>query len=589
MALHKAIDGPSCWSRNCFWRRTRTGTNTGRGTGHAERFGAHHFDLDGDGGRADVPRAGRGHARRRLRRRRRHRRADDRLPAGARGQAGRRARRRADRRRRDRPDHGPPGHARSTTASSSSSGSTARRARASPPRATRRPSTGSRRSSAPRTIDCDFERLDGYLFIPPERAGDCSTRELDAARRAGLRRGARRAGPARRVRDGPLPALPAPGAVPPAEVPRRPGRGDHARRRADLHGDARDAGRGRHAGAGHARPGASSRPTPWWWRPTRRSTTGSSSTPSRPPTAPTSSARASRPARCRAALYWDTLDPYHYVRLQRTAEAHELLIVGGEDHKTGQADDAEARFDRLEAWTRERFPTAGAIAFRWSGQVMEPVDGLAFIGRNPRRRAQRLHRHRRLRHGHDPRHDRRHAPDRPDPRPREPVGGALRPVAQARSAPPGTSRRRTSTWRPSTLDWVTPGDVASAEEIAPGTGAVVRSGLTKVAVYRDPAGVLHRALGGLPAPRLRRALEPRREDLGLPLPRLALRSAGQGPQRPGQQRPRASGPRGVVRRAPSGHSLSRRFQWPMIAAGIGRRVQSPSAFSLEEPPRGQPV
>src|SRR5204863_8141496 len=38
------------------------------------------------------------------------------------------------------------------------------------------------------------------------------------------------------------------------------------------------------------------------------------------------------------ALFWDTPDPYHYVRLQDGA-AHDVLIVGGEDHKTGQADD----------------------------------------------------------------------------------------------------------------------------------------------------------------------------------------------------------------------------------------------------------
>jgi Rieske Fe-S protein len=57
--------------------------------------------------------------------------------------------------------------------------------------------------------------------------------------------------------------------------------------------------------------------------------------------------------------------------------------VGGEDHKTGQADDAAERFARLEAWTRERFPQATAFDYRWSGQVMEPVDSLAFIGRNP--------------------------------------------------------------------------------------------------------------------------------------------------------------------------------------------------------------
>ncbi len=60
-----------------------------------------------------------------------------------------------------------------------------------------------------------------------------------------------------------------------------------------------------------------------------------------------------------------------------------MLIVGGEDHKTGQADDAEQRFANLESWTRERFPAAGAVIHAWSGQVMEPVDSLAFIGRNP--------------------------------------------------------------------------------------------------------------------------------------------------------------------------------------------------------------
>src|SRR5205085_2353868 len=81
------------------------------------------------------------------------------------------------------------------------------------------------------------------------------------------------------------------------------------------------------------------------------------------------------------ALYWDTPDPYHYVRLQDVGK-HDVLIVGGEDHKAGQADDADERFHRLEAWTRERFSTAGEVEFRWSGQVMEPIDSLAFIGRN---------------------------------------------------------------------------------------------------------------------------------------------------------------------------------------------------------------
>ena len=82
------------------------------------------------------------------------------------------------------------------------------------------------------------------------------------------------------------------------------------------------------------------------------------------------------------ALYWDTLDPYHYVRLENV-ERHQVLIVGGEDHKTGQAKDTDKRFDLLEGWARKRFPMAGAIETRWSGQVLESIDGLAFIGRNP--------------------------------------------------------------------------------------------------------------------------------------------------------------------------------------------------------------
>ena len=70
-------------------------------------------------------------------------------------------------------------------------------------------------------------------------------------------------------------------------------------------------------------------------------------------------------------------------RGRRRGAGHDLLIVGGEDHKTGQANDGDERFARLEAWTRARFPQVQGFEFRWSGQVMEPVDGLAFIGRNP--------------------------------------------------------------------------------------------------------------------------------------------------------------------------------------------------------------
>jgi len=92
------------------------------------------------------------------------------------------------------------------------------------------------------------------------------------------------------------------------------------------------------------------------------------------------------------ALWWDTGDqekrfaPYHYVRLQEYDEQHDLLICGGEDHPVGNTREdgvpEEHRYSLLEAWSKKRFPD-GEVVYRWSGQVMEPMDSLAFIGRNP--------------------------------------------------------------------------------------------------------------------------------------------------------------------------------------------------------------
>lgn len=83
------------------------------------------------------------------------------------------------------------------------------------------------------------------------------------------------------------------------------------------------------------------------------------------------------------ALYWDTEDPYHYIRTQPFDDQTEILIVGGEDHKAGQVVDQDERHARLEEWARPRFPRAGPVRFRWSGMTMETTDGAAFIGRNP--------------------------------------------------------------------------------------------------------------------------------------------------------------------------------------------------------------
>jgi glycine/D-amino acid oxidase-like deaminating enzyme/nitrite reductase/ring-hydroxylating ferredoxin subunit len=79
------------------------------------------------------------------------------------------------------------------------------------------------------------------------------------------------------------------------------------------------------------------------------------------------------------ALLWDDADPYHYVRLQETAKGR-MLVVGGEDHKVGQEADTLGCYQRLLDWTLERFRLR-AVAYRWSRQVVETVDGLPYIGR----------------------------------------------------------------------------------------------------------------------------------------------------------------------------------------------------------------
>ena len=191
-------------------------------------------------------------------------------------------------------------------------------------------------------------------------------------------------------------------------------------------------------------------------------------------------------------LYWDTEDPYHYVRVQPSAApaAGEMLIVGGEDHKTGQADDGAKRYQGLEEWARARFPMMEGVELRWSGQVMNSLDGLAFIGRA--------------------------SEDEPDVY----LATGDTGMGMTHGTIAGMLLRdlvlhRDNPWRalydPSRLilrslpglvlenvnvvaqyaDWITPAEVSSVEEIAPGHGALLRRGLAKIAAYRDAAGRLH--------------------------------------------------------------------------------------------------
>jgi glycine/D-amino acid oxidase-like deaminating enzyme len=73
-------------------------------------------------------------------------------------------------------------------------------------------------------------------------------------------------------------------------------------------------------------------------------------------------------------MYLSTESPAHSIR------AHgEWLLVGGESHKTGQADEAE-RYDRLAAWARERFGLEPEL--RWATQDQMPVDNVPYVGRH---------------------------------------------------------------------------------------------------------------------------------------------------------------------------------------------------------------
>ncbi len=78
------------------------------------------------------------------------------------------------------------------------------------------------------------------------------------------------------------------------------------------------------------------------------------------------------------ALYWDTGDPYDYLRVDRRHD-HDFVIFGGEDHKTGQVESTTACFNRLEQRLKQLLPEI-AVTHHWSGQVIETNDGLPYIG-----------------------------------------------------------------------------------------------------------------------------------------------------------------------------------------------------------------
>lgn len=198
---------------------------------------------------------------------------------------------------------------------------------------------------------------------------------------------------------------------------------------------------------------------------------------------------APAPASWPDGLFWDMQDPYHYVRSQETSDGT-FVIVGGEDHKTGQKSDTAACFEALERYAREELGLA-PVEHRWSGQIVEPVDGLPFIGKQPGA-------------GHvfvatgfsgtgmtfgtlSARILSDAVLARANPWAALYDARRVKPLAQARTFV------AENVDFPAHLvgDRLARGEVRSAGEIANGEGRLLRSGGEMLAVFRDEAGALH--------------------------------------------------------------------------------------------------
>jgi glycine/D-amino acid oxidase-like deaminating enzyme/nitrite reductase/ring-hydroxylating ferredoxin subunit len=343
-------------------------------------------------------------------------------------------------------------------------------------------------------IDCDFRRTDGYLFVSPNGQGeDFLQKELDAAHRIGLT-------DAQWVDRAPIPSFdtgrclkyPRQGQFHPLKylralsnlITQRGGLIFHNTRATKMQGG-KDARVEAHTGSAvscKAIVVATNSPV------NDRFAIHTKQSPWRTYALGMKVPKGSIPMN----LYWDTEDPYHYVRLHEIDDdpAHLMLIAGGEDHRTGTANDPDQRWKRIEEWTRERFPMCGPVELHWSGQTMEPMDFLSFTGRNP------MDDDNVFVHTGDSGMGMTHGTmagilltdlimGRPNP------WEKLYDPSRANPKSVGTFIKDNVSVAEKYKDWVTPGDVGSVSEIAPGTGAVIRSGATKVAVFKDEQGQLH--------------------------------------------------------------------------------------------------
>jgi glycine/D-amino acid oxidase-like deaminating enzyme/nitrite reductase/ring-hydroxylating ferredoxin subunit len=172
-------------------------------------------------------------------------------------------------------------------------------------------------------------------------------------------------------------------------------------------------------------------------------------------------------------------------------DGEDLLLVGGEGHRTGTGGDTEERYRRLEAFAREHWDVR-SVDYRWSAQDNRTVDQVPYVGRL------------------SPREDRVFMA----------TGFAKWGMTGGTAAAlllgdllTGRESAWASFFDPNRLtlrasaprlvkenlqaglrfvgDRVTKPGRRSAEDLLPGEGDIVRLGGERVAAYRDEAGTLH--------------------------------------------------------------------------------------------------
>lgn len=185
---------------------------------------------------------------------------------------------------------------------------------------------------------------------------------------------------------------------------------------------------------------------------------------------------------------YDSAEMYKYIRLTPADDKDDYLIVGGCDHKVGQ-EETSGRFEELEAWTRERFPQAGATDYKWSGQVYEPHDYMAFIGKN------QGNEHIYIVTG-DSGNGMTHGVlagkllsdlIEGKPNPWESTYSPKRVASMVKSAP---EMLKSDIQVNLQYKKVFHSDITDIEDLVPGSGGIMTEGMSKVAVYKDESGAV---------------------------------------------------------------------------------------------------